>query len=132
MTHYYYYVIAGPVCDGTSEILKVSLGNSAQGRRDYLFLTAYSVQHGHYFELVSAKSDEFAQNLLTSLQLSSMDIHHMTGRELVCYLKYGYRTTLSSVQMKAADQQRRHLDDNYRVIMNLRRAGVSPAKRVTL
>lgn len=28
--------------------------------------------------------------------------------------------------------EERHLDDNYRVIMNLRRAGVSPAKRVTL
>lgn len=132
MTHYYYYVIAGPVCDNTSEILKVSLGNSAQGRRDYLFLTAYSVQHGHYFEVVSDESVEFALNLLESLQLSSLDIHHMTGRELVRYLKYGYRPTLSSAPVKAADQQRRHLDDNYRIIMNLRRAGVSPAKRVTL
>lgn len=132
MTHYYYYVIAGTVCDGTSEILKVSLGYSAQGRRDYLFLTAYSVQHGHYFEVVSDKSVEFALNLLGSLQLSTLDIHHMTGRELVRYLKYGYRPTLSSVQVKAGDQQRRHLDDNYRVIMNLRRAGVSPAKRGTL
>lgn len=132
MTHYYYYVIAGPICDDTSEIIKVSLGTSAQARRDYLFLTAYSVQHGHYFEIVSAKSDEFAQNLLASLQLSSMDIHHMTGRELVRYLKYGYRPTLSSAQVKAADQQRRHLDANYRIIMNLRRAGVSPAKRATL
>lgn len=132
MTHYYYYVIAGPVCDSTSEILKVSLGTSAQARRDYLFLTAYSVQHGHYFELVGAKTDEFAQNLLQSLQLSTLDIHQMTGRELVRYLKYGYRPTLSSALVKAADKQRRHLDDNYRVIMNLRRAGVSPAKRGTL
>ena len=66
MTHYYYYVIADPVCDSTSEILKVSLGTSARARRDYLFLTAYSVEH------------------------------------------------------------------DYRVIMNLRRAGVSPAKRVTI
>ena len=132
MTHYYYYVIAGPICDGTSEILKVSLGTSAQARRDYLFLTAYSVQHGHYFEIVNAKTDEFAQNLLTSLQLSSMDIHHLTGRELVRYLKYGYRPNLASAQVKAADLQRRHLDDNYRILMNVRRAGVSPAKRVTL
>ena len=132
MTHYYYCVIAGPICDGTNEIIKVSLGTSAQARRGYLFLTAYSVQHGHYFEIVSAKSDEFAQNLLTSLQLSSMDIHHMTGRELVRYLKYSYRPTLSSAPVRAAGQQRSNLDGNYRIVMNLRRTGVSPAKRVTL
>lgn len=28
--------------------------------------------------------------------------------------------------------EERHLDTNYRIIMNLRRAGVSPAKRATL
>ena len=129
MTHYYYYVIAGAICDDTTIIVKTSLGHSAQGRRDYLFLTAYSVQHGHYFEIVSAKSDAFVQNLLRSLSMSTDSVCHMTGRELVRYLKYGYLPTLSCVQVKQADHQRRLLDLNYRVIMNLRRERVSPAKR---
>lgn len=132
MTHYYYYFMAGAVCDSTTQLFKVSLGNSAQGRRDFLFLTAHAVQHGHYFEIVSDKSSDFALNLQNSLAADGVQVDTITGRELVRYIKYGYRPTLDNRHLKCAAQQRYFLDANYRAMSNLRKLRVTSANAATL
>ena len=48
MTHKYYYVSAGKVCDAYTCIYSVMIGESLQGRRDRDFLQSYAIQHGHY------------------------------------------------------------------------------------
>ena len=53
MTHKYYYVSAGKVCDENTAIYTIFIGQSAQGCRDLDFLQQYAIQHGHYFKSVS-------------------------------------------------------------------------------
>lgn len=129
MNHYYYYVIAGRECGSDTKILKISIGSSLQGRRDFLFLTAYSVEHGHYFELVSDRSDEFISRLRQSLLADGVSMEYCSGRSLVRLLKTGDRPTLSNAQLLSADAQLRALNIDYRIMSNLRRRDHSSAKR---
>lgn len=121
MTRYYDYIMAGAVVDSTAKIYKVALGDSAQGRRDYLFLTAYSVQHGHYFELHSQRSADFIYRLRKSPDLADVDITHVTGRDLVRHFKGAALPSLSCAQLASSAYMLRTLNVNYRIISNLNR-----------
>ena len=80
MTHKYYYVSAGQICDENTRIYIVTLGQSLQGRRDYEFLRTYAIQHGHYFEKISIESDIFILNQshlkTANYQLKMLDVSY--------------------------------------------------------
>lgn len=89
MTSFYYYVKAGAVIDGTTRIYSVACGTSTQANRDFLFLTAYAVQHGHYFEIRSNNSTNFISSILDNYKgiLNEPAIQRVSARELVRNLK---------------------------------------------
>lgn len=121
MTRIYHYVLAGTVVNGTSQIYKVRIGTGAQARRDYLFLMAYSVDHGHYFEIQSLKSSEFLQRLQNSLDDIVIPIQHVSARELVRALKNGTIPDIDHSQSPAAILQKKILNAGYRVWSSINR-----------
>lgn len=121
MTRIYHYVLAGTVVNGTSQIYKVSIGTGAQARRDFLFLTAYSVDHGHYFEIQSVRSSEFIHKLQTSLDDIILPIQHVSARELVRALKAGTIPDHSQSMSAAALIQEKILNAGWRVWSSINR-----------
>lgn len=121
MTHYHYYILAGAQLDENARIYKIGVGSSKQGRRDYLFLTAFAVEHGHYFELVSDKTDDFVHRVTLSLDGGLPSIMVLSSREMVRYLKGAGLPTLSNDKLLSNDAQLKVLNTNYRIISNLRR-----------
>lgn len=121
MTHFHYYIIAGAQCDENTRLFKVGVGSSKQGRRDYLFLTAFAVDHGHYFELVNDKTDDFVRKVTLSLGGVLPSIMVLSSREMVRYLKGAGLPTLSNDELLTHDAQLKVLNTNYRIISNLRR-----------
>lgn len=89
MTSCYYYIMAGAVIDSTTRIYSVACGTSTQANRDFLFLTAYAVQHGHYFEIRSNNSTNFISSILDNYKgiLIEPAIQRVSSRELVRNLK---------------------------------------------
>lgn len=89
MTSCYYYIMAGAVIDGTTRIYSVACGTSTQANRDFLFLTAYAVQHGHYFEIRSQNSTDFISRILDNYKgiITEPAIQRVSSRELVRNLK---------------------------------------------
>lgn len=89
MTSCYYYIMAGAVIDSTTRIYSVACGTSTQANRDFLFLTAYAVQHGHYFEIRSQNSTNFISSILDNYKgiLTEPAIQRVSSRELVRNLK---------------------------------------------
>ena len=129
MTHKYYYVSAGKVCDDTTAIYTVFIGQSAQGCRDLDFLQQYAIQHGHYFKNVSEESDIFIRNLKESL--AEFDIKHeqTTARDLVRLFKDGTKKPLDNRVLQAHIYQMKMLDTSYRIISNLNRRDASSTKK---
>ena len=121
MTHKYYYVSAGKVCDANTCIYSVMIGESLQGRRDHEFLQSYAIQHGHYFAPVSNESDIFIDNLVDSLAEFDIKRRHLAGRDLVKLLRQGVDCILYEKQLHAADFQLKMLDTSCRIISNLNR-----------
>lgn len=121
MTHKYYYVSAGKVCDANTCIYSVMIGESLQGRRDHEFLQSYAIQHGHYFAPVSNESDIFIDNLVDSLAEFDIKRRHLAGRDLVKLLRQGVDCILDEKQLHAADFQLKMLDTSCRIISNLNR-----------
>ena len=89
MTSCYYYIKAGAVIDSTTRIYSVACGTSTQANRDFLFMTAYAVQHGHYFEIRSNNSTNFISSILDNYKgiLTEPAIQRVSARELVRSLK---------------------------------------------
>lgn len=131
MTHKFYYVSAGAICDEDTRIYIVTLGQSAQGARDTEFLRSYAIQHGHYFEKMSADSDIFILNLRDSLAEFDVNTQLIAGRDLVKFFRHGTATPLDQSHLHAANYQLKMLDTSYRIISNLNRQAASSAKRST-
>ena len=109
MTSCYYYIMAGAVIDSTTRIYSVACGTSTQANRDFLFLTAYAVQHGHYFEIRSNNSTNFISSILDNYKgiLIEPAIRRVSSRELVRNLK-------SSTEIPAAQ----NVLDNQNHVLN--------------
>ena len=131
MTHKFYYVSAGAICDEDTRIYIVTLGQSAQGARDTEFLRSYAIQHGHYFEKLSADSDIFITNLRDSLSEFDIKPAYLDGRSLVKFFRQGIAKPLDQSHLQAANYQLKMLDTSYRIISNLNRQAASSAKRST-
>lgn len=129
MTHYYYYIQTGAILDESARLFKVGIGTSRQSQRDYLALTAFAVNHGHYFEIVSDKTDDFMRRVTLSLGRVFSDIILLSSRELCRYLEGAGLPALSNSQLLTADSQLRFLNTSYRVISNLRARDHKTAKR---
>ena len=129
MTHKFYYVSAGQVCDEDTRIYIVTLGQSAQGSRDTEFLRSYAIQHGHYFEKMSADSDIFILNLRDSLAEFDVSTQLIAGRDLVKLLRQSVAKPLDQSHLQAKNYQLKMLDTSYRIISNLNRRAASSAKR---
>lgn len=121
MTHYYLYIS----CDGgivdatTTRFYKVGIGQSAQARRDYLFLTAYSVDKGDYFSLWSEEVNAFFLRCLESVYGTSdmlIRVSHLSkvsARQLVRSLRSeGKPIPLND--LRNAEHVMRYLSINYR------------------
>lgn len=89
MTSCFYYIMAGTVIDSTTRIYSVACGTSTQANRDFLFLTAFAVQHGHYFEIRSQNSTDFISRILDNYKgiITEPAIQRVSSRELVRNLK---------------------------------------------
>lgn len=124
MTHLYYYIQAGKVCDETTRIFSVSVGQGKQSQRDYLTLMALSVDNGHYFEVRSDQSSEFVMRLLESLEPYNVTMQRITARQCVKYLKSCIAVPLNPDSLHTAHQQRNALNLDYRIYsrINSRRA----------
>ena len=131
MTCKYYYVSAGAICDDATRIYVVTLGISAQGKRDHTFLQSYAIQHGHYFEKVSLESDTFIRNLRESLSEFNIPTRLMAGRDMVKFLVKGESPLDFQSHLSTANYQLKMLDTSYRIISNLNRKTASSAKRST-
>lgn len=109
MTSCYYYIMTGAVIDSTTRIYSVACGTSTQANRDFLFLTAYAVQHGHYFEIRSNNSTNFISSILDNYKgiLNEPAIQRVSARELVRNLK-------SSTEIPAAQ----NVLDNQNHVLN--------------
>ena len=129
MTHKFYYVSAGAICDEDTRIYIVILGQSAQGARDTEFLRSHAIRHGHYFEKMSAASDIFIRNLRDSLAEFSISTQLIAGRDLVKLFRHGIASPLNQSHLHAWNYQLRMLDTSYRIISNLNRQAASSAKR---
>ena len=121
MVHYYYYVSAGAQCDESTRIYKVAVGTSKQCQRDYVFLQAYALQNGHYFEVVSSRSDEFVKRLRHSLAQFNVQLEWLSCRDLCRELRQMTATPCAAGALTGAHRQRKSLDLNYRISSNLSR-----------
>lgn len=121
MTHLYYYIQAGKQCDETTRIFSVTIGQSKQAQRDFLTLTALSVDLGHFFEIRSQSSSEFVMRLLESLKPYNVSLQRITARQCVKYLKSCENVPLNPDCLHAAHQQRNALNLDYRIYSKIHR-----------
>lgn len=129
MTHYFYYVSAGALCDNLTKVYRVALGEGVLGKRQTAFLQSYATLHGHYFNVVSNESDIFVRNLLDSLAEFDIHVERIQGADLVRLFKSAEATPLDNAQLTSADYQLKQLNLSYRIISNLNREAASSAKR---
>ena len=121
MVHLHYFITAGRMVDETSRLYHVSIGTSAQANRDFLFLTAFAVSHGYYFEVRSRRSSDFVKRLIESRVFPESNVQAIAARELVRHLKAD--TSAPIVACSSQHHQRNFLDSNYRFFSNLNNRG---------
>lgn len=123
MTTCYYYIKSGNVIDETTRIYCVTVGTSVQANRDFLFLTAYAVQHGHYFEIRSLKSTGFVSRLLQEYigTLTEPAMTKVTARSLVRALKSGDEIPVPQHVCDNQNHLMTYLSLNYRTAKFCRR-----------
>ena len=120
MKHYYFYILAGREIDETANFYKVAVGQSKQAQRDFLFLTSFSVEHGDYFEICNTQSIEFVDRIRESLHVDMLDMIYCDARDLVRAIKSDTSLAERQGTHMNADQMRRYLNVNYRIISNIR------------
>lgn len=117
MTHYWYYIAAGNILDETTRFFRVKVGHGAQADRDFLWLTAYATNHGHYFELVSDSSTQFVDRCQMSLsEFADCSLERLiSARDLVRHFKAGSLPDLPPSQLRTHAHMMRYLNLDYRV-----------------
>ena len=131
MTHYYFFVTAGDVCDNLTEVYKVAIGQSLQGERDYEFLKALALERNYYFQVLNDESQVFIDNLIDSLAEFDITVEHIQCRDLVRKMKKLVATPLNQAKLAGAAYQLKQLNTSYRIISNLNRKAACTAKRST-
>lgn len=115
MTHYHLYINAGALVDETSVVYKVGIGTSKQANQDYLFLTAYAVEHGHYFALWSNESVEFLLRIQQSVAPVELYPRLISARDLVRQFKTQLANPLDQSALHDRHKFRMQTSLNYRI-----------------
>lgn len=121
MTSIHYIITGGRVLDGTSRFVQVSVGQSRQADRDYLFLTAWAVSHGFFFAVRSRESADFFSRCLASVGLDAYAVEKFSARQCVRSIKAIGALPPRQAVTEAQRFQHAMCSDNYRIISNLRR-----------
>lgn len=121
--------MAGKEIDSESMFFKVAVGSTAQAQRDFLYLTQFAKEHGHYFELWTLEVDLFLEKIANSLPHADgecaatiLPMVATSARDLVRSLKdMGVLEPSYDVQLNQR-RLREFLSLNYR-IMSRRQGG---------
>lgn len=127
MTRKFIYIECGDQLTTESNFFVVSVTQQTkQGMRDFLFLTAYSADHQHYFCQWSQEVDLFLDKVAKSLEYPVRErMQKVSARDLVRAFKASTAIPLSSSSLHQQERMRYFLDTNYRVLSNLRRKNPS-------
>lgn len=119
MTHYYDYIVAGRLVDQSAEVFKVGIGTSKQAQRDFLTLTAISVDRNHYFHIHDDKSCDFVMRVRQSVEGVLLPSTLCAARDLVRYLKKGVPVPRVTDVLRSSHHQNTLLSLNYRISNSL-------------
>lgn len=120
------YIEACASIDSASRFYWVTVGNSKQAMRDYLFLIAHAVSHGHFFERHSIEVAKFLTRVAASLGYSTvaeLPFSQVDARELVRCIKKNEALPTGAAPEKL--HQLEMLNSNYRFFVKCREAGLS-------
>lgn len=89
MTHYFLYIQAGLELDSQTRFYKVAVGEGQIGRKQYAWLEAYAIEHGHFFVRWSSDAVQFVMDCRESIGHDVAPIVSIPGRDLIKSLKNG-------------------------------------------
>lgn len=89
MTHYNLYIQAGLELDSQTRFYKVAIGEGQLGRKQYAWLEAYAIEHGHFFVRWSSGAIQFVMDCRESIGYDAAPVISITGRDLIKSLKNG-------------------------------------------
>lgn len=127
MIHYYLFIQCGQVLDTSARFYKVAIGASRQAMRDFLSLTALSVERGYYFHLWDENSTEFVGKCLSSVWGSSdaltfaNHLQQVTSRDLLKVIRSETALPLNDFVLTNAHRCMTFLDVNYRCALGARK-----------
>ena len=92
----------------------VMIGQSKSDTRDYLYLVAWSVQHGGFFKLWDKDVSEFYDKLRQSVP-NMLPLVNVSAREMVRNLKAGTLPELPQNLLANQHHMLKYLNLNYRI-----------------
>lgn len=113
MIHYYLFIASGQTVRADDHFFKVAIGATTQATRDYLFLTAYAVEHGHFFDLVTTESNAFLMRIRESLNLKVLPLQFVKARDLVRAFKAQQRMPLDANQLRNQHKHMKRVSEPY-------------------
>lgn len=125
MTRYYYYIECGAQIDSDSCFFRVGIGNSERERAILQWISAYALEHGHYFVISSLEALDFVALCMRSVQRNLNEIEYISGRDLKKHLQKGDEVPQLVSVFKNYDYMMKKLNVDYRVncYLNLKKAG---------
>jgi len=105
---------SGALVDDDTRCYSVMIGQSKSDTRDYLYLVAWSVQHGGYFKLWDKEVSEFYAKLRESVP-NMQPLMNVSAREIVRNLKAGTRPELPQTLLSNQHHLLKYLNLNYRI-----------------
>ena len=105
---------SGVQLDDDSRCYCVMIGQSKSDTRDYLYLVAWSVQHGCYFKLWDKEVSDFYQKVRESVP-NMKPMVSMSAREMVKHIKADSRPELPQNLLTNQHHMLKYLNVNYRI-----------------
>lgn len=108
------FIESGALVDENTKCYCVMIGQSKSDTRDYLYIVAWSVQHGGYFKLWDKEVSEFYAKLRQSVP-NKQPLVTISAREIVRNLKAGTRPELPQNLLANQHHMLKYLNVNYRI-----------------
>lgn len=105
---------SGALVDENTRCYCVMIGTSKSDMRDYLYLVAWSVQHGGYFKLWDKEVSDFYQKLRESVP-NMLPLMNVSAREMVRNIKAKTRPELPQTLLTNQHYMLKYLNVNYRI-----------------
>lgn len=120
MTHKYLYIREdGALLSETSPIYIVMIGTSSQANRDYLFLTSYAVEHGHFFQLWNRETAFFLSKIIEEYPNQGSRLIKISARQLVRNLKANLESPLTENQLRNQIHLQKVVDTYFRITSSI-------------